>query len=313
MNTIDVIIPTYKPGAELTKLIRALFIQVVPVDTVRIINTEEDLFDTELVSEFGSRVQVRHIPQSEFDHGYARDLGARESKADFLMFMTQDAMPCEKDRTLTQKLTAPMKNDPTIAASYARQIPYKNCNRTERLTRNYNYPPTASVKSEDDLPRLGVKTYFCSNVCAAYRRDVYLKLGGFEHGAIFNEDMVFAAKLIHAGYRIAYDPLACVRHSHNYSLMQYFRRSFDMAVSQTEHPEVFAAVSSEKEGAGMVKTVSKQMLRRKWFFSFLFFFASCVAKYAGYFLGKRYKKLPKKLVRFCTASNWWFSRRESTE
>jgi rhamnosyltransferase len=45
----------------------------------------------------------------------------------------------------------------------------------------------------------------------------------------------------------------------------------------------------------------------------LFFFASCVAKYAGYFLGKRYKKLPKKLVRFCTASNWWFSRRESTE
>ena len=70
MNTIDVIIPTYKPGKELTKLIRALFIQVVPVDTVRIINTEEDLFDPELVSEFGSRVQVRHIPQSEiWAHG----------------------------------------------------------------------------------------------------------------------------------------------------------------------------------------------------------------------------------------------------
>ncbi|MBO7515086.1 MAG: glycosyltransferase [Lachnospiraceae bacterium] len=313
MNTIDVIIPTYKPGKELTELIRTLFNMVDPVDTVRIINTDEALFDPGLVSEFGSRVRVRHIPQSEFDHGYARDLGARESKADFLMFMTQDAMPCEKDRTLTRKLTAPMKVDPTVAAVYARQIPYKNCNRTERLTRNYNYPPIASVKSADDLPRLGVKTYFCSNVCAAYRRDIYLKLGGFEHGAIFNEDMVFAAKLIHAGYRIAYDPLACVRHSHNYSLMQYFRRSFDMAVSQTEHPEVFAAVSSEKEGAGMVKTVSKQMLRRKWFFSFLFFFASCVAKYAGYFLGKRYKKLPKKLVRFCTASNWWFSRRESAE
>ncbi|MBO4477207.1 MAG: glycosyltransferase [Lachnospiraceae bacterium] len=311
MNTIDVIIPTYKPGKELTALIRALYKQEVPVRNVRIINTDEEYFDPALVKPFGRKVIVKHIPQSEFDHGYARDLGAKSSRADFLLFMTQDAKVV--NAKLTKYLTAPLKTDPDIAAAYARQIPTKDCNLTERLTRNFNYPAQERIKSSEDLEDLGVKTYFCSNVCAVYRRDVYKKLGGFEHGAIFNEDMVFAAKVVNAGYRIAYEPQAMVMHSHNYSLMQYFRRSFDMAVSQTEHPEVFAAVSSEKEGASMVKTVSKQMLHRGRIFSFLFFFASCVAKYAGYFLGKRYKKLPKKLVRFCTASNWWFSRQENTD
>lgn len=311
MKTIDVIIPTYKPGAELTELIRALFKQDVPVKTVRIVNTEEQYFDPKLVAPFGKKVTVRHIPQSEFDHGYARDLGASESRAGYLMFMTQDAKVV--NAKLTRELTEPMEKDSKVAASYARQIPKKDCNLTERLTRAFNYPATGQIKSAADLEKLGVKTYFCSNVCAIYRRDVYNKLGGFEHGAIFNEDMVYAAKLVNAGYRIAYNPHAMVMHSHNYSLMQYFRRSFDMAVSQKEHPEVFAAVSSEKEGAGMVKTVSKQMLSRMRLFSFLFFFASCVAKYAGYFLGKRYKKLPKRLVRFCTASEWWFTRKDNAE
>jgi len=311
MNTIDVIIPTYKPGKELTHLIRSLLKQEMPIRTVRIINTEEAFFDPALIEPFSGNVVLRHIPQSEFDHGYARDLGARDSDADFLMFMTQDAKVV--NAKLTRELTAPMKVDPSIAATYARQLPRKDCNRTERMTRGFNYPDRAIKKSAEDLPKLGVKTYFCSNVCAVYRRDVYMKLGGFEHGAIFNEDMVFAAKLIREGYKIAYIPDAAVLHSHNYSLMQYFRRSFDMAVSQAEHPEVFACVSSEKEGAGMVKTVSVQMLRHLHFLSFLFFFASCVAKYAGYFLGKRYKKLPRKLVLFCTASKWWFSRKENAE
>lgn len=60
------------------------------------------------------------------------------------------------------------------------------------------------MKSSADLERLGIKTYFCSNVCAAYCREIYCELGGFESGTIFNEDMIYAAKLIKSGYSIAY-------------------------------------------------------------------------------------------------------------
>ena len=36
----------------------------------------------------------------------------------------------------------------------------------------------------------GVKAYFFSNACAAYRRDVYLATGGFDAPIITNEDMI---------------------------------------------------------------------------------------------------------------------------
>lgn len=105
--------------------------------------------------------------------------------------------------------------------------------------RGYNYPPASRVKSLEDLPELGIKTYFCSNVCCAYRREIYEALGGFIKHAIFNEDMLFAAKAIQAGYRIAYAAEARVIHSHNYTCGQYFHRNFDLGVSQADHPEVF--------------------------------------------------------------------------
>ena len=41
---------------------------------------------------------------------------------------------------------------------------------------------------------------------------------------------------------------AQVVHSHNYCALQQFHRNFDLAVSQTMHPEVFGGIRSESEG-----------------------------------------------------------------
>lgn len=123
----------------------------------------------------------------------------------------------------------------------------------EQYTRQFNYPEESRVKWLADLPELGIKTYFCSNVCAMYRRELYLQLGGFVQKAIFNEDMIFAGELIQKGYGVAYAAEAKVVHSHNYSAIQQFHRNFDLAVSQADHPEVFAGIRSEGEGIRLVK------------------------------------------------------------
>ena len=149
--------------------------------------------------------------------------------------MTQDALP-ENIFLLSALLKA--FSDPEVGAAYARQLPKKDCSEVERYTRRFNYPEESRTKSAEDLPELGVKTFFCSNVCAAWRRDTYLKLGGFEKKTVFNEDMIFAGRLIQAGGKIAYCADARVIHSHNYHAVQQFHRHFDLAVSQTMHPEV---------------------------------------------------------------------------
>ena len=79
-------------------------------------------------------------------------------------------------------------------------------------------------KTIEDVDKLGIKTFFCSNVCAAYKKSVYKELGGFVPRAIFNEDMILAGTMIKAGYGIAYAADAKVIHSHNYSGRQQFHR-----------------------------------------------------------------------------------------
>ena len=64
---------------------------------------------------------------------------------------------------------------------------------------------------------------------------------------IFNEDMIYAAGLVKAGYGVAYEAEARVIHSHNYTGRQQLRRNFDLGVSQAQHPEIFRGVPSEGE------------------------------------------------------------------
>ena len=61
---------------------------------------------------------------------------------------------------------------------------------------------------------------------------MYLKLGGFETRTIFNEDMIFAGKVILAGGAVAYCAEARVIHSHNYSGIMQFKRNFDLGISR---------------------------------------------------------------------------------
>lgn len=127
-------------------------------------------------------------------------------------------------------------------------MPAKDCRVVERYTRSFNYPAESRVKTAEDLPQLGIKTFFASNVCAAYKRELVLKQGGFPEHTIFNEDMIFAGHGVKAGYAIAYVSDARVIHSHNLSGREQFHRNFDLAVSQVENPDVFSGLRSEGEG-----------------------------------------------------------------
>lgn len=221
--------------------------------------------------------------------------------------MTQDAMPA--DDNLIEQLTEPLRDQ--VAVSYARQLPREDCAPVECYTREFNYPAQSRIKSAEDLKTLGIKTFFCSNVCAAYRRDIYEELGGFVKHTIFNEDMIYAAKAVEAGYAIAYAADARVIHSHNYTNVQQFQRNFDLGVSQAEHPEVFAAYPSESEGKRMVKDVTAYLRKNHMSGKLLHFYIQCACKYAGYLLGKNYRRLPGKWVlAFTSNKEYWKQNRK---
>ncbi len=302
-KTVDVIIPAYHPGKEFATLIKRLEKQSVPIHRIIVMNTEESMWNKEW-EKLSDVMEIHHLAKSEFDHGGTRAQAAELSDADVMIFMTQDAMPA--DRELLAELLKALEQDENIAAAYARQLPNAECSFVERYTRAFNYPDRSGVKTKKDMDQYGIKTFFCSNVCAAYKKDIYQKQGGFVRRTIFNEDMIYAGGLIQAGYGIAYAAEAKVIHSHNYNCMQQFHRNFDLGVSQAEHPEIFEGVPSEGEGMRLVKKTLSHLVRSGKIWLIPGFVMQCAGKYAGYLAGKNFRRLPKKFVLWCTMSpNYW--------
>lgn len=302
-KTVDVIIPAYHPGKEFATLIKRLEKQSVSIHRIIVMNTEESMWNKEW-EKLSDAMEVHHLTKEEFDHGGTRARAAELSDADVMVFMTQDAMPA--DRELLAELLKALDQEENIAAAYARQLPNAECSFVERYTRAFNYPDTSLVKTKADLDKYGIKTFFCSNVCAAYKKDIYEKQGGFVRRTIFNEDMIYAGGLIQAGYGIAYAAEARVIHSHNYNCMQQFHRNFDLGVSQAEHPEIFEGVPSEGEGMRLVKKTLAYLIHSGRIWLIPGFVLQCAGKYAGYLAGKKFRKLPKKFILWCTMSpNYW--------
>ena len=338
MRSMTLVIPVYRPDDRFKKLLKRTAGQIVKPDRLLVMLTlqpdwpaaadakteTEQLSGTEgtsaetaqekkkkkmLVSsgitKAGIESRIVPVRKQEFDHGGTRDLAARMTDTDLLVYMTMDALPA--DRRLFETLDHAF-DDPAVACAYARQLPERDAGVLERYTRSFNYPPQSVKKSAADLETLGIKTFFCSNVCAAYRRDIYMELGGFEKHTIFNEDMIFAGKAVQAGCTISYEAGARVLHSHNYTGLQQLHRNFDLGVSQAEHPEVFGLTASESEGVHMILDTAGCLIRsgRPYLLPRLIWQSGC--KYLGYRLGKAWRKLPPRLVRQLTMNREYWNR-----
>lgn len=306
---IDIIIPVYKPDKSLFTLIESLQKQTIKIQNIILMNTEEKYFE-QLV--YGVRylethkiIKVFHLSKREFDHGKTRHIGTRKCDGNIFVMMTQDAMPA--DEKLLENLVKNLKDN--VAVAYARQLPAPDCSELEAYMRKFNYPSKSRIKTKKDLQELGIKTFFCSNVCAAYRRDVYEKLGGFTKHTIFNEDMIYAGNAIKAGYGVAYEADAKVIHSHNYTNMQQLHRNFDLGVSQADHPEIFAKIPSESEGKKMIADTAAYFRKKKQLKKVLHLYFQSGFKYIGYLLGKNYKRIPRKLIYKLTMNReYWYKK-----
>ena len=305
---VDVIIPTYKPDERLGLLMERLQKQTLQPEHIYIINTipagEDDRDRTEPYRHM-EHVSVLDILQQEFDHGGTRNQGVQMSQSDFVVMMTQDAVPA--DSRLLETLLAPFC-DEKVAASYARQLATKQVGIIEQYTRTFNYPEDDMVKTAEDLPRLGIKTYFCSDVCAAYRKDVYQEMGGFVTRTIFNEDTIMASKLIHAGYKVYYAAGAKVYHAHKYTGKQQFQRNFDLGVSHRQYHEIFGKVHSESEGLKLVKQTAAYLVKQGKTLKVVELLWQSGCKFLGYRLGKTYDRLPMWLIRRCTSQKSYWER-----
>ena len=277
---ISLVIPTLNAGAQIENLLSRLSTQdMKPYETI-VIDSSSDDATVEVARRFGAKTVV--IPRQTFNHGGTRNTAAREAKGDVLVFMTQDALPV--DNALLAHLTAPLAEH-DIAGAYGRHIPRHDASPPEIFARQFNYPESPVIKSINNLPTDGIKTFFFSNACSALKRDAFLKVGMFPEGVKSNEDMLLAARLILSGHKIAYVPAARVIHSHAYSLFRLFTRYYNIGSSLKSNKWVLKHARSEREGLRFLKEEFRFLLNRRQYKWIPYILPEALAKYTGYRIG----------------------------
>ena len=111
---VDVIIPVYHPGKEFSVLLERLTEQTAAIHRIIAMNTEENYWNKELEQKY-PLLEVHHLKKSEFDHGGTRAWAAELSDAEIMVFMTQDAVPA--DRNLIENLVKALEKEKMIAAA----------------------------------------------------------------------------------------------------------------------------------------------------------------------------------------------------
>jgi rhamnosyltransferase len=299
---ITVIIMTMNAGEYIRGLLNMLNRQTVKQDEILVVDSESDDDTLSIACEFGN-VKVLSVKRSDFDHGGSRDWALKKSCGDVVLFLTQDAVIGQDD--YIERLISDFA-DPDVAMVCGRQKAKLNASLYERFVREFNYPDKKTIRTKGDMKTLGIKAFYMSDACSAYRRSAYMDLGGFDHPLLTNEDMLIAAKAIMKGYKTVYEPSAWVLHSHSFTCAQEFKRNFDVAVFMTTHNEIFSGIKINGEGYKLVKYVSQKLLCGLHFMNFLRFGFICVAKFVGNKTGYKFRSMSFEWIkRFSSMPMWW--------
>jgi len=242
---ISVIIPTHNAGFSLQELISRLASQDLPPNEIIIIDSSSSDNTTDIAKKSGAFVMT--IPKESFDHGRTRNTAALKAKGEILVFMTQDALPANP--SLLRLLTAPLLQGDIVAAC-GRHLPKDDASPLEVFARRFNYPEQGSIKGIGDIQKYGIKTFFFSNVCSAYRRGPFIKIG-----------------------------------SHNYSLLNQFRRYYNIGASLRNNSWIFQYARPEGEGLQFIRQQISYVLKQHKYSWVPYIFIEMVTKYAGYRIG----------------------------
>jgi rhamnosyltransferase len=220
------IIPTRNAGAHLDRLLPALAAQTLKPAQMLVVDSGSSDHTAARLREFGAQVEV--IDPATFNHGGTRRWASQQVDADVLIYLTQDAIPASPE--CFANLLAEITSESDIGVAYGRQLPHPGAGVLAAQARRFNYPAQSRSKRLSDAAELGIKTCFSSDSFSAYRLQALNAVGGFPADVIGSEDAYVAARLLQGGYAVRYAASAEVYHSHDYRLLEEFRRYFDIGV-----------------------------------------------------------------------------------
>ena len=300
---VAVIIPTCNASKLLPEFISALKRQVPKPDHILFIDSSSSDNTIELIHEAG--YSIKTISRRDFNHGGTRDLATKLVDADIYVFLTQDALLESSDSI--SKLIHPLLSSENVGLVYGRQLPHRDAGLLGSHAREFNYPAKSVTKSLADIPHSGIKTCFSSDSFSAYRHIALQQVDGFPTCVIGTEDAYVAGQMLLNNWMVVYASSACVYHSHDYTLLEQFRRYFDIGVFYGRESWISSAFGGTNgEGLRFVKSEIRYLLSYQAFYLIPYAIFQNTVKFIGYRLGKVENRLPLRLKKIISMNhNFW--------
>ena len=279
MKTIDIICPLYNAEEYIENLHKSFIMQKkVKINKIRYVLTESKDNTEEYLK--NNNIEYKKIKKSEFSHSLVREKEAMESVSDVVAFVTQDVVI--DDELWLYNLTKDIGKD-NIVAAYSRQV--TKYNNIEKYTRESNYPAQSKVVSQDDISKLGLKTFFFSDASSAIDTSIFKKLNGYGGKKLpISEDMYIAYKIITNGYKIKYCAESVVHHSHDFTLKEVYDR-YKLTGKFFKENSYLNNYGTNKSGGGLAKYILKRAIKDKNIKVLLRFLPDMGARFIGMKVG----------------------------
>lgn len=229
-NSVSIIIPVKNGMPHLKQVLAAIDMQEYDsaIDVICIDSGSKDGSLDCIAAHDATLIQI--APQ-DFGHGRTRNFAATQSRAQYLVFLTHDAIP--DNPNWLSELIHPMREDANVAGVFSRHIahhgadPFTKWELAETFDALRSYPvieldDPQSYYADQSLRQI---YHFFSDNASALRRSVWKKFP--LPNVQFAEDQIWAKSIIEAGYKKAYAHASVIRHSHSFGPFETLRRSYD--------------------------------------------------------------------------------------
>jgi glycosyltransferase involved in cell wall biosynthesis len=230
--TVTVVIPTYNAGASFAAVLDRVLAQSGPYrhDVLCVDSGSSD--ETLGLIEKRNGMRLVQVAKNDFNHGRTRNFAIENTDSDYIVFLTQDALPT--DELWLFNLVGLLRAAPSAALAFGRHFAYPSASPFVKrdidahFDRFKNGPiivnrDTARDRFDNADPEWLDFLRFSSDNNSCIVRQVWesLPLPSIN----FGEDQLWAWNIITAGYSKVYVDNAAVYHSHDYDVEQTRRRA----------------------------------------------------------------------------------------
>lgn len=225
---LSLIVPVYNRPDEVRELLLSLQAQQYCLYELIIVEDGSTLSSRDVVAELGSSLpQVQYIETSNGGPSRARNIGASQATGDYLIFLDSDVV-------LPPRYLIAVEEGIALGGYDAFGGPDKASPDFTPMQRAINYAMTSTLTTGGIRggKAKGMESFKPRSFNLGCRRELYMRLGGFDEGMRFGEDIDFSLRLLESGARVGLISEAWVYHKRRVDLRKFFKQVHNSGIAR---------------------------------------------------------------------------------